>query len=536
MKKLLYIILICLFASSALGADCSVCSSGCDQTTIQACFDNNDFSGGDTIDITDSGTYREQVTWGSNDGGTSGNPVVLTSSGGAIINGATLDDGTGWSDQGGNVWRKNIGATDPETVVFDSINMGIQDATPDTDYEWTYSNPNLDVYSESNPGTYYTTIEYGTRGTCITVDAVDYVTIENIECRNSLYYGIHLDNGADYITIGPNVRSRFNGISGFQVYDSDHTADVTNLTIQDSQFDYNYSHGVSILDDADTVTITNITANNNSLEDCAVCSGVYIKSENANRMANVTIEKSLFYSNGVSSGGNGLYVDTLMGSSATIKHNKSHDNKKHGFVIEYQDSTTFIYNIAYNNNWGLSIWRQVDSTKVYNNTFEGNTVGIDLDAASEANTDANDFKNNSSSGNSVYEFSHTDGTNTIISDNCFGTEVTNFIEWEGSGYSTYSAWETAFGSSTSSIESDPLLDSNYVPLPGSPLIDAATVPNETSFQFGTWKDYTGNKNVFGSALDIGAIEHRGPRIPGLRFPLNIGVNCIKTNAACYDQP
>jgi len=80
----------------------TVCSSGCDETTIQAVFDNNDLGTDDIIDVTDSGIYRELVTWGSNDGGSSGQPVVLRSTGGASIYGSEeKNDAEDWTNEGG---------------------------------------------------------------------------------------------------------------------------------------------------------------------------------------------------------------------------------------------------------------------------------------------------------------------------------------------------------------------------------------------------------------------------------------------------
>jgi hypothetical protein len=89
-KPILTLFILFAFAGSAWGATYTVCSSGCDETTIQAVFDNNDLAAGDIVDVTDSGTYRETVTWGSNDGGSSGNPVTLSSTGGATIDGSDI--------------------------------------------------------------------------------------------------------------------------------------------------------------------------------------------------------------------------------------------------------------------------------------------------------------------------------------------------------------------------------------------------------------------------------------------------------------
>ena len=102
------------------------------------------------INLARGDKWREQYAVGTS--GASGHQVTTQAYGtGAdpIISGT--DDVTGvsgnWTEQGDGVWRKDIGSTEPFMVIFDSTNIGIGDATPDTEYEWTYSDPNLDVYT-----------------------------------------------------------------------------------------------------------------------------------------------------------------------------------------------------------------------------------------------------------------------------------------------------------------------------------------------------------------------------------------------------
>ena len=59
----------------------TVGKSGADHTTIQAVFDGHDLAPGDIIEIIDSETYAEDVTWGSNDDGTAGSLVTLRAAG-----------------------------------------------------------------------------------------------------------------------------------------------------------------------------------------------------------------------------------------------------------------------------------------------------------------------------------------------------------------------------------------------------------------------------------------------------------------------
>ena len=124
------------------------------------------FSAGDSILFKKGETWREVLTLPSS--GVNGNPIIYGSYGSGaqpIITGSdnVLGVSGDWADQGGNVWRKNIGATAPTIAVFDATHIGVIDATPDTQYEWTYTNPNLDVYYLGNPTSYYSAIEVGVR-------------------------------------------------------------------------------------------------------------------------------------------------------------------------------------------------------------------------------------------------------------------------------------------------------------------------------------------------------------------------------------
>ena len=84
-KKILFSIIFLsgfLMWGNAQAAIYTVCSSGCDETTIQAVFDNNDLSGNDIVEVQadsegGSKTFAETVTPGANDSGTAENPVIL---------------------------------------------------------------------------------------------------------------------------------------------------------------------------------------------------------------------------------------------------------------------------------------------------------------------------------------------------------------------------------------------------------------------------------------------------------------------------
>jgi len=91
--KFLFVFL--LFTTPAWGADFTVCNAGCDETTIQAVFNNNDLAPGDVVEVRadtpgGSKTYSEMVEPGSNDVGDAGSQLTLQARSGDTI---TIDGG-----------------------------------------------------------------------------------------------------------------------------------------------------------------------------------------------------------------------------------------------------------------------------------------------------------------------------------------------------------------------------------------------------------------------------------------------------------
>ena len=157
-------------------------------------------------------------------------------------------------------------------------------------------------------------------------------------------------------------------------------------------------------------------------------------------------------------------------------------------------------NVGYNNRINLRISGDfpleddnMTDNKVKNNIFEGavtSLFGLELDARFW------DLENNMT------------GLGNEITYNCFGTEYTNFIMWANNQYkSTYDTWETAYGSTTNSVESDPLFtdaaNADFTLKANSPAIDAGTNLGAT------YKlDYSGSDQYNDSRWDIGAYRFR----------------------------
>ena len=87
MKKYLILILITLLLSynTALAVTYTVCSSGCDETQVEDVLDNSDVEPGDIIQLTESVSESDMITWGTGDEGSSGGGYVTLD-----LNGFTL--------------------------------------------------------------------------------------------------------------------------------------------------------------------------------------------------------------------------------------------------------------------------------------------------------------------------------------------------------------------------------------------------------------------------------------------------------------
>ena len=151
------------------------------------------FSAGDTIVLCDTGgIYRDEMDVPSS--GSAGSPITYQNASGdtPVISGAVDISAAGWADQGGDVWRHAIGAVEPEQVFFDGSTKGTIDATPDAKFEWTYTNPNLDVYATADPddGVYYTQVEATQRDYGISLNDQDYIVIDGLTCTITNSMGI----------------------------------------------------------------------------------------------------------------------------------------------------------------------------------------------------------------------------------------------------------------------------------------------------------------------------------------------------------
>jgi len=303
----------------------------------------------------------------------------------------------------------------------------------------------------------------------------------------------------------------------------------SNITYKNSEMSYNGANGIIFgLRRLDTILIQNNNAHHNCWNtvndgNAKYTAGIrvwggYGGSPISN---NVIIELNNSHDQyGISnSRGMGIWIDEW-GTGAVVRYNKTYDNAGNGIEVEHMEAAQVYYNLSYRNGTakyarignGIQIFRSAASNEVYNNVCHSNYgAGINVSGFDTYTAIINNLiKNNVSINNTTQLIATLGGENTgggsgnVYTYNCFGAQARNFIEWGRGTYKlTYSDWETAYGGTTHSVQSEPLFVSTSTPdfhlQPTSPAINSG-------IDVGLTQDYAGNP-IYGTP-DIGAYEYQ----------------------------
>jgi parallel beta-helix repeat protein len=447
--------------------------------------------------------------------GTDGSPITYVNASGdtPIVSGANDITAGVWADQGGNVWRYAIGATTVRIVVFNTTQRGTVDATPDSNYEWTYSNPNLDVYAESDPNGYYSLIEAGQRNRGFSLNTDDWIVIDGItfkhgnhndvgilhldtsdnvtiqNCTSELYYGkgIEVDSSVNPIIDGNTVSGGDKGIT-IEV-------DSTNPTITDNTIssvpgssvgtsgkciDASYTSGIFSFDGGGLIARNTINNCGGYGIDVAFTDGIVI------------IEKNLITNAGQTTADtSGIGVLDTNDDYVIVRYNRvSLTNLSGGAVnaiginIDTDADNARVYgNIVFDNDGpGILIW-QATGALVYNNTLDNN--GVDANSNRRANmgvggVGANGtFKNNISASTNLYHW-HVDGdadnANVKSDYNLYDSDAGTKFYWTA-GAVNFTDWKSNSGEDANSpATTDPFFTNagsdDFTLAPNSPAINA----------------------------------------------------------------
>ena len=487
------------------------------------------FQPGDFILFKRGEVWREQLTVPSS--GSSSNPIVFGAYGildKPVISGADLV--TEWLNSGTNVWKAPC-IREPNQVFFDGM-RGLKKTAKtnlNTKKEWYWDSNVLYVCSTSDPDTAFTSpgVEAAVRDHGIFFTGKDYITIDGLTVQYANLSGINITGDIDNFIL-QNSTISYNYWRGFESVATDPDS-VNNVIIQDNIFSYNLAGGLTGMAMWDGWTIQRNQVNNNaglSTESYPFnfTFGIKMWAGDAGSGTSSTITKNKVYDNGDNSfnatHGIGIWIDEA-DSGNVVKYNLVYNNNSHGIEIELTDAVDVYRNVVYDHantaySSGIYIYNS-NSSKVYSNTLEGNFWGLGLESKDDGGLTTvsnNLIKNNISSENTTRELSavvggENDGINgsgNIYIYNCFGVESINFIEWGiANFYSTYDAWETAYGSGTNSVKADPLMvdpgKGDFTLQRGSPCIDTGT-------DLGLTQDFIGTSIPQGEGIDVGAFEYK----------------------------
>jgi parallel beta-helix repeat protein len=408
-------------------------------------------------------------------------------------------------EQSTTVWQAAL-TTESQQVFLDGT-KGTEAATiaaVDAANEWIWDSNILYIYSSGgDPDTEYTTpgIEASQRNYAINVDGKSYLDFENLHVKYTNMHGIYTTNASNNHNY-TNITASYNKQNGFWSWDGsdDHRDDYT---FTDCTFSYNAAAGLSHVGLTDDWTITRCVFDHNSLDDDVADTGGYryVAADTSTRGVNIVVTDSVSHTNGTGvsgSRGYGFWLD-IPGSGSKITRCLAYDNFQSGIMVEYAYIDTNIevtYNIAYGNLYGIALYRRSHDVKIYNNVVYNNDYGLVLFGDS-ATGDADDFDDNMIKNNISYRNVYSnllakygpdnsgDGSGNVYSNNSLGPESdvgvapTNLVEWGDANYDdTYDNWETAYGGTTNSIESDPLMtdpaNDDFTLQSTSPAINAGT--------------------------------------------------------------
>jgi hypothetical protein len=357
-------------------------------------------------------------------------------------------------------------------------------------------------------------IEASVRPDAVVIESVSYIDITDIEADKATINDILAWGSLTNVNLTGTVTkySYDNGI--WFTAGPGQTQD--NVLIKSCTADYNGGDGLMKGGMGNNFVIQGCTANYNAFDlqytytggirFISVSSGLY-RPTNSGALGNIAAFNGVNPDTGAiqttngGQQGTGVWCDTC-GDGSFLKYNTVHDNAQNGALLEFTGATgslTMSYNIAYNNGWaGIEHSRSSHNDLIANNTsynnqyncyFSGQFGGGDTTIGMVNNT----YENNICAGQVSTKYGNAlvaqfgaennalgQGSGNIYRDNSLGSPAswTGRFASFGSGnvLATYAQLDAAYGSNTSSIQSDPMLTdpaaANFALMPGSPAIKA----------------------------------------------------------------
>jgi len=512
MKRLLALVAF-LFASAAQAAtyyvDCTAPNDKGAGTSPETAWQTIDkvnrssFQPGDFILFKRGCTWHEQLVVPSP--GSAGHPITFGAYGSGaspIINGSTLiTPGTSWSDEGSNVWSATA-ANMPEQVFFDGAHFGNKVANLGalaSEYDWYHDgSTTLYVYSPTDPDTRYTSpgveCAYQTRGIFSWLQS--YITVQDLTIERTGYQSI-LNVGGKGWTV-KNVSMLYSWNEGMRNWGNDVNTRVDDLTVTGCTISYTGGEGIY----AGNFGVNGVISGNSIEHACLstaldYTAGIKIwsgpsGSEDPDNVSGFLIEKNVvsYCGDGTGNRGAGIWCDTS--SSNIVRYNRVHDNQLVGILIEKGNSNQVYGNVIYNHtaylsgNGGRGIMlsmnlgeEECNDNLIYSNTAYNSRQSLVFWGAGSTHSISNNIvKNNiflTSSEDDISYLPQGRDSGNVFAYNCLGPNNIK-VNWNRSSKTTYAAWETAYGSTTHSVQSDPFFTNapggEFTLLAVSPCIDA----------------------------------------------------------------
>ena len=347
------------------------------------------FQPGDQIRFERGDVWREQLTIPSS--GSSGNSIIFGAYGSGnrpVISGADIFSDWASEAVGSFTVYSTSAATEAKQVFEDGSRLKrVAAKNALTAGTWWQDSTNQKIFirtaGDDHPNGH--SIEASLRDFGIWIHDKSYIRVENIkmESTNDKGLDIFATNLEMEEIVIRNVVSSRNYIAGLRATGmNDRT--ISNVTIEESLFNYNGADGILITNNCNNFTIRKNTVHNNCLlgdpneSELNWTGGIRAISPSVNH---VIYEDNVVYANGKLNGnpvvtggrGYGIWFDTI-GSDGIMRRNKVYDNNESGIRVEATSDAEVYYNIAYNNNSGITLARQVHRNKLYNNVSYNNAT------------------------------------------------------------------------------------------------------------------------------------------------------------------
>ena len=404
--------------------------------------------------------------------------------------------GSGFSP---NRWESTVPLSKPPNAVFRDnapLTLATSPADVGSTSQYYYSNGVVYVYAIGNPTAAGDSFEI-TQGTgLVTTDALvnlnnlNYVTVNGLSLEYGNLNGILVTNSTNIVVDGVVPSLALGGLES-RISDGPtiihhsspwRTANLTGMDRGGIRFAggggksaYGQLHDLLI--QGNTVTYagwdTTISPTTGGIYVWGVYGGPSVSYNATIQNNDVSFTQ---FGPGYSGNAAGIYIDEW-GTGGIIRNNSSHDNSGPGILFEHQNGNAAYYNLLWNNatspyafQFQFAFYRTTSNMVGANNTCYGgvNCYGVVGQSGTGQAMIGNTLENNIAIGYSgmalqaVYGGENAGGgSGNIYSHNDFGVQASaSFVGWgQGTRYGTYAAWEGAMGSSSYSVEADPLLTS-----------------------------------------------------------------------------